>query len=108
MVCGPVFCMLECRRVKQNDDREVIRKIGDRGPPSCAAHCCNAAERLWMGRPGSPDPPPITRTTRGRLRRSDRDVLDGILWVLRTGAQEDALPKGEYPPKTTCHNRFQE
>ncbi|GGB85480.1 transposase [Deinococcus soli (ex Cha et al. 2016)] len=53
-------------------------------------------------------PPPITRTTRGRPRRSDREVLEGILWVLRTGAQWAALPKGEYPPKTTCHDRFQE
>ena len=53
-------------------------------------------------------PPPTTRTTRGRPRRSDREVLEGILWVLRTGAQWAALPKGEYPPKTTCHDRFQE
>ena len=53
-------------------------------------------------------PPPIKRTKRGRPRRPDRDVLDGILWILRTGAQWDALPKGEYPPKTTCHDRFQE
>lgn len=53
-------------------------------------------------------PPPVTRTKRGRPRRSDRDVLDGILWILRTGAQWDALPRSEYPPKTTCHDRFQE
>ena len=53
-------------------------------------------------------PPPVKRTKRGRPRRPDRDVLDGILWVLRTGAQWEALPKGEYPPKTTCHDRFQE
>lgn len=53
-------------------------------------------------------PPPVKRTKRGRPRRPDRDVLDGILWVLRTGAQWEALPKGIYPPKSTCHERFQE
>lgn len=52
-------------------------------------------------------PAPVKRTNRGRPRRPDRDVLDGILWILRTGAQWDALPS-EYPPKTTCHDRFQE
>ncbi|GAA5502725.1 IS5 family transposase ISDds9 [Deinococcus xinjiangensis] len=52
-------------------------------------------------------PAPVKPTNRGRPRRPDRDVLDGILWVLRTGAQWAALPS-EYPPKTTCHDRFQE
>lgn len=53
-------------------------------------------------------PKPIKKTKRGRPRRSDREVLEGILWILRTGAQWEALPKGEYPPKSTCHERFQE
>lgn len=53
-------------------------------------------------------PKPIKKTKRGRPRRDDREVLEGILWILRTGAQWDALPKGEYPPKSTCHERFQE
>ena len=52
-------------------------------------------------------PRPVKRTKRGRPRRPDREVLEGILWVLRTGAQWNALPKGEYPSKTTCHDRFQ-
>jgi hypothetical protein len=33
--------------------------------------------------------------------------LDGILWILRTGAQWEDLPR-RYPPKSTCHRRFQE
>lgn len=53
-------------------------------------------------------PQPFKRTNRGRPRRPDREVLDGILWILRTGAQWYALPKDEYPSKTTCHDRFQE
>jgi len=44
---------------------------------------------------------------RGRPRQDDRAILDGILWILRTGAQWDELPK-RYPPKSTCHDRFQE
>ncbi len=37
---------------------------------------------------------------RGRPWRDDREVLEGILWVLERGA-----PK-EYPPYQTCHRRF--
>lgn len=43
---------------------------------------------------------------RGRPWRSSRDVLNGILWILRTGAQWADLP-GRYPPYQTCHRRFQ-
>ena len=43
----------------------------------------------------------------GRPRRDDRQILDGLLWLLRTGAQWSALP-AEFGPKSTCHARFQE
>jgi transposase len=43
----------------------------------------------------------------GRPRRDDRVLFDGLIWVLRTGAQWAALPK-EFGPKSTCHFRFQE
>ena len=36
-----------------------------------------------------------------------RKVLDGILYVLRTGCQWKMLPK-EYGSGSTCHRRFQE
>jgi transposase len=36
----------------------------------------------------------------------DRAVLNGILWVLRTGAQWAELPS-KYPSRATCHRRFQ-
>ncbi|HEV2403200.1 MAG TPA: IS5 family transposase [Candidatus Saccharimonadales bacterium] len=49
----------------------------------------------------------VKQTNRGRPRLPDRDVLDGILWVLKTGAQWNELP-GKYPPYQTCHRRFQE
>lgn len=44
---------------------------------------------------------------RGRPRRESRDVLNGILWVMRTGAPWKDLPP-RYPPYQTCHRRFQE
>src|SRR6476659_1709558 len=36
-----------------------------------------------------------------------RKVLDGVLYVLRTGCQWKMLPK-EYGSASTCHRRFQE
>ena len=43
---------------------------------------------------------------RGRPWRDQREVLGGILWVLRTGAPWRDLPD-RYPPYQTCHRRFQ-
>jgi len=42
----------------------------------------------------------------GRPWRDPRDVLNGMLWVLRSGAPWADLP-GRYPPYQTCHRRFQ-
>src|SRR5262245_34048520 len=42
----------------------------------------------------------------GRPWRDPRDVLDGVLWILRTGAPWADLPR-RYPPYQTCHRRFQ-
>ncbi len=43
---------------------------------------------------------------RGRPWREPREVLGGILWVLRTGAPWKDLPE-RYPSYQTCHRRFQ-
>jgi len=51
--------------------------------------------------------PPRRADGKGRPRRNPREVLDGILWILRTGAQWADLPD-RYPPYQTCHRRFQE
>lgn len=42
----------------------------------------------------------------GRPRTDDRAVLNGIMWVLRTGAPWKDLPE-RYPPYQTCHRRLQ-
>ena len=43
---------------------------------------------------------------RGRPWRDTRSVLNGVLWILGTGAQWRELPS-KYPPYQTCHRRFQ-
>jgi transposase len=42
----------------------------------------------------------------GRPWRPAREVLNAVLWVLRTGAPWADLPR-RYPPYQTCHRRFQ-
>ena len=51
--------------------------------------------------------PPRRKDGRGRPWKARRAVLDGILWVLRTGAPWADLPD-RYPPYQTCHRRFQQ
>ena len=43
---------------------------------------------------------------RGRPPRSAREVLNGVLWILRSGARWQDLPE-RFPPYQTCHRRFQ-
>ncbi len=43
----------------------------------------------------------------GRPRHADRALFDGVIWVLRTGAQWEKVPP-EFGPKSTVHARFQE
>src|SRR5213593_2066564 len=51
--------------------------------------------------------PPRRKDRRGRPWKSRRSVLNGILWVLRTGAPWADLPE-RYPSYQTCHRRFQQ
>jgi transposase len=43
---------------------------------------------------------------RGRPWRSQREVLKGVLWILRSGARWKDLPE-RFPPYQTCHRRYQ-
>jgi transposase len=49
--------------------------------------------------------PLLPNKPRGVPRVDDRRVLNGIFWVLRSGAPWRDLPKC-YGPRTTCYNRF--
>jgi len=53
-------------------------------------------------------PEPVRRKDgRGRPWRPRRDVLNGILYMLRSGAAWADLSE-RYPPYQTCHRRFQQ
>lgn len=49
--------------------------------------------------------PLLPNKPRGVPRVDDRRVLNGIFWVLRSGAPGRDLPE-RYGPRTTCHSRF--
>ena len=51
--------------------------------------------------------PPRRADGRGRPWRPTRDALNGILWILRSGARWQDLPD-RFPPYQTCHRRFQQ
>jgi transposase len=51
--------------------------------------------------------PPAPRPDgRGRPWKDARPVLDGVLFILRTGCAWADLPR-DYPPRSTCHDRLQ-
>ena len=49
--------------------------------------------------------PMLPNKPRGVPRVNDRRVLNGIFWVLRSGAPWRDLPQA-FGPYTTCYNRF--
>ncbi len=49
---------------------------------------------------------PSREDGRGRPWRENREVMNGILWILRSGARWKDLPD-RFPPYQTCHRRFQ-
>jgi transposase len=49
---------------------------------------------------------PVREDKRGRPWSDRRTVLNGVLWILRTGAPWKDLP-GRYGPYQTAHRRFQ-
>ena len=50
--------------------------------------------------------PPRRADGRGRSRCNPREVMNGILWVMRTGAAWADIPS-RYPSSSTCHRYFQ-
>ena len=49
--------------------------------------------------------PLLPPTRQGGERRDDREVLNGIFYVLRTGVPWDDVPE-RYGPRGTIYNRF--
>jgi transposase len=54
---------------------------------------------------GPPFKPMLPNKSRGVPRVNDRRVLNGIFWILRSGAPWRDLPEA-FGPYTTCYNRF--
>src|SRR3989454_11023146 len=52
-------------------------------------------------------PRPRSRRRGGRPRASDRKVLEGLLWILRSGARWQDLPE-EFPSPATCWRRLRD
>jgi transposase len=55
--------------------------------------------------PHLPEHPPSPKG--GRPRANDRDCLEGILWIMRTGAAWQMIPV-DLPSGSTCWRRLQE
>jgi transposase len=55
--------------------------------------------------PSFPEHPPSPKG--GRPRVADRDCLEGILWLIRTGARWQDIPV-DLPSGSTCWRRLQE
>lgn len=49
----------------------------------------------------------LIQQSKGRPRVRPREILEGILWILRTGAPWKDMPS-RYPSYQTCHRRYQE
>jgi transposase len=64
-------------------------------------------EQWSIIQPLIPDP---TRRPDGKGRpwRDSRDVMNGVLWILRTGAPWYDMPDRYPSPYQTCHRRFQQ
>jgi Putative transposase of IS4/5 family (DUF4096) len=74
---------------------------------AAATHSRDLPDEQWAPI-GGLLPEPVRRADGpGRPWRENRAMLNGILWILRTGAPWADLPN-RYPSYQTCHRRFQQ
>lgn len=67
------------------------------------------SDELWAKiEPVLPKPPPHDPSVGGRPRVPDRQAMDAILFVLRTGCQWNALNATGICKSSTAHDRYQE
>lgn len=71
------------------------------------ANARDLSDRQWRTLDELIPEPPRRKDGRGRPWKDRRAVLNGILWVLRTGAPWADVPD-RYPSYQTCHRRFQQ
>ena len=70
-------------------------------------YCRDLTDLQWAALNSLIPEPNCSKGRRGHLWKDRRAVLNGVLWVLRTGAPWAELPD-LYPPYQTCHRRFQQ
>ena len=70
-------------------------------------HACDLMDEQWKTLDPLIPKPRRRRDRRGRPWKSRRSVLNGVRWVLRTGAPWADIPD-RYPSFQTCQRRFQQ
>lgn len=50
----------------------------------------------------------VRKDRKGRPQTDRRQLLQGMLWILKTGARWQDLPRDRFPPYQTVHRHFQE
>lgn len=84
-------------------------RVGWPGTQATMAGIFRMPDAMWERiEPLIPPPAKVHRFGGGRPRVPDRDVLDGIFFVLRTGCQWKALTATAICRSSTAHDRFQE
>jgi transposase len=71
------------------------------------ARCLDLTDEQWRVLDPLIPVTPRRADGKGRPPTDRRALLNGVLWVLRTGAAWADLPD-RYPPHTTCHRWFQD
>lgn len=104
-----------CRRGQGRRDRQITGALHRDDPARRGPHAARKtpfAQGYRSGRSFSNCPPDrriirvmLPSKPRGVPRVDDRRVLNGIFWVLPSGAPWRDLPD-IYGPRTTCYNRF--
>jgi transposase len=74
---------------------------------SMPAHLRDLTDAQWTILDSLIPQPRTRKDGRGRPWRNRREVLNGVLYISRTGAPWIDLPE-RYPPYQTCHRRFQQ
>jgi transposase len=85
----------------------VLRRSASNGINTRMRNTRDLTDEQWQTLDPLIPRPRKRRDGRGRPWKSRRSVLNGVLWVLRTGAPWADLPD-RYPSYQTCHRRFQQ
>jgi len=85
----------------------VLRRSASNGINTRMRNTRDLTDEQWQTLDPLIPRPKKRRDGRGRPWKSRRSVLNGVLWVLRTGAPWADLPD-RYPSYQTCHRRFQQ